>query len=443
MKGNDIILQMNKLLLTNPQHSFFSVLSQIGYKKPAKCLTLANVLLFLCLFFVGADSIGMEIASFNIRLDQLFWLIFSLFLFLTGQYRLLINPLILSFIVLLIPSVLLAYSPSTSFLYLFFIIFNYLCIVNPIYSYVKFYGKNRLINHIKTLFRSYIVLIFVSSAVKLLFDIEIPFINTYGVLFGIPRIKLFFFEPSYLATFLSFWIAFTGYLFIIKGEKRYGFDFFVSVLATFMTTSSTGMLAVVIICLLLGVGYLASKEVIFKIKLQRSLLLLLGIMIIILAFKLVFPSAFDFFFMRIFSGDLSSATGGRTDRYSETFIVFLDNTIFGIGPGNYGIYLEEGSEYVPSNVTLEMFATIGFLPSILLLSITAFPFLESFSISKNNPNKKNMMACALGLLCFFIVLQANQNFYRLYYWLFIGIAYSIIKDNKEEENTTIYVKTYY
>ncbi len=118
--------------------------------------------------------------------------------------------------------------------------------------------------------------------------------------------------------------------------------------------------------------------------------------------------------------------------WTETFNVFKENPWFGVGPGNYGLYLGFDETYVPSNVTLDMMATLGIFATIVfyMLSITlSWNALKVYWRSKRK--FKILPAFVLALLVFTLILQVNQGYLRLYHWMLLGVLYGLTRYYKK------------
>ena len=137
---------------------------------------------------------------------------------------------------------------------------------------------------------------------------------------------------------------------------------------------------------------------------------------------LVFSNIYDVFIARLFNSSLDTASGGRINAWTETINVFKQKPWFGVGPGNYGLFLGEDAGYVPSNVTLELMATVGIFATISFYMITIGLIIKGRKLYKLNRKKFGIIPGLLfALIAFTILLQINQGYLRLYHWMFFGI----------------------
>ena len=376
--------------------------------------TLINFFLTISTLFIGADIFGINVGV-NLRLDQLFLFISFLLMMYNGKIRfykkdLYIIILIISFS---IPT-FLSINASRSLLYLFSLVFNCLFVYILYSSYIRSYGIKRFVKILrKTLYISFIIFV-AQFFLKYLFNFEIPFMETSGEFHGIYRFRLWFYEPSYLATFVLFWFTWSLYMRYVGRNKEYNLDLLFSFVMLVLSTSSIGYI---------GMGL--SIILVYFLKLKkgitiRDLLFPLFICCLLGLFRLFMPNIYSTFVARIFNGDISGSSGGRITQWSETYDVFVRNKMFGVGPGCYGEYLGYDNDYVPSNVSLEILATAGILFFVLFSLFHLRIIIHSIRVSRKY-NDKLLMAFVLGFMIFIIVLQANQNYFRLYHWMFLGI----------------------
>ena len=237
----------------------------------------------------------------------------------------------------------------------------------------------------------------------------------YGYYLGVYRINLWFYEPSYLSTYLAIWFSYSLYLLIIKGDRTYIKDIILSITSFILSTATTGFIAMII-----SFGFIMLLSL-RKIKLKQYIYIASSILITLIVIILFFPNVFDVFFLRLFEG-IIEASGDRIKRYSETFNVFLSKPIFGIGSGCYGYYFNN-PKLVPTNVFLEMLACLGIVGTIMFIYFIFMPVIKLYK-SKDIDYR----AYSFALFIFFIVLQANQNYLRLYMFMIMGVVYACYEE---------------
>lgn len=388
---------------------------------------------FISVLLIGADIWGLDVGV-NLRYDQVFLGILTILLVINQKYRFTWNPWIALFLVASFVSTLFAVSIVRGAMFYFSIVYNVVFLFYAFESYVRAYGLRKLIVIFrKTMFVQFFILIF-QVLLKLIMGYELSFLPSYGEYFGVPRFSLWFYEPSYLVTYLCFWFALSLYMFLIEGKKEYLKDILMALVMFLLATSTTGFLGIALSCAVIYVIWIlkgfTARKLIFPC------IVLLGFLI----FRFGFSSIYEVFFARLFNQSLDSASGGRISAWLETWQVFIKNPLFGVGPGNYGLYLGKDVGTVPSNVTLELMSTVGIFATIAFYGLTISLCVRAKRIhcSTKSADSALLVACAVGLIIFTIILQANQGYLRLYHWLIFGImsgaVFQIKKENKNSLN---------
>ena len=375
-----------------------------------------DIFFFLSVLLIGADRWGVELLGVNLRLDQLFLCVFTVLMMIKGAYRFTQNIWIFAFLFFSLISSLLAVSIARGILYYFSILYNVVFVFYSFASYVRTFGLKKFLRLFRITCYVQCVLLTVQFLLKVLFGYEFPFLPDYGEYNGILRFQLWFYEPSYLATYLSFWFALSLYMLMIAGKKSYIADVIAALLMFVISTSSSGFIAIALSFAIIYVIWL------LKGITRKKLLLLFLIAALVVAFRLIFSHLYNTFIERLFSGSLNTASGGRIEGWRETFQVFLENPFFGVGPGNYGLYLGKGNDYVPTNVTLDALSTLGIFGFVSWAGITVSLVIEAIRRSKGTKSEEKgmLLACVFGLLIFTVILQINQGYLRLYHWMFFG-----------------------
>ncbi len=388
---------------------------------------------FISVLLIGADIWGLDVGV-NLRYDQVFLGILTILLVINQKYRFTWNPWIALFLVASFVSTLFAVSIVRGAMFYFSIVYNVVFLFYAFESYVRAYGLRKLIVIFrKTMFVQFFILIF-QVLLKLIMGYELSFLPSYGEYFGVPRFSLWFYEPSYLVTYLCFWFALSLYMFLIEGKKEYLKDILMALVMFLLATSTTGFLGIALSCAVIYVIWILKGFTVRK--LIFPCIVLLGFLV----FRFGFSSIYEVFFARLFNQSLDSASGGRISAWLETWQVFIKNPLFGVGPGNYGLYLGKDVGTVPSNVTLELMSTVGIFATIAFYGLTISLCVRAKRIhcSTKSADSALLVACAVGLIIFTIILQANQGYLRLYHWLIFGImsgaVFQIKKENKNSLN---------
>lgn len=382
-----------------------------------------QIITFINVLFIGSDIFSFEIIGVTVRYVQITLVIGLLLIMIKRKLNIKITKILIAYLVVMFITSILAINIKLGIIYYLSILYNSIFIFLYFKEFIKEYGISRFTKLFRySCYVIAILMIFVFILQK--FGIEI---FDYGYHLGVYRISLWFFEPSYLSTYLSIWYSLSLYYLIIEKDRSYIKDIVLSIVSFVLSTATTGFIAMIFAfgcILLLSIN---------KLKLKHYLYILVGIVISLLVLVVMFNNVFEVFFLRIFEG-ISEASGDRIKRYGETIGVFLKYPIFGIGTGCYGYYFNQ-TNLVPTNVFLEMLACLGIVGTTMFMYFIFNPIIKS--IKTTNINLK---AYCFSLLIFFIILQANQNYLRLYMFMILGVVYGIYEEGSDSNGE--YYNTY-
>lgn len=387
-----------------------------------------HVFCFFSVLLIGADKWGIDIGV-NLRIDQFILIVFGVLLFIRKDLIITQNIPLFFFVVFSFISFIFSLNKILGVAYLFSIIYNVIFLFVLFDSYVRRYGLFKFIKIFRLTMYAQFLILLCQFALKVVFNFEFSFLPAYGEYMGIPRFNLWFYEPSYLATYLSFWYVIAFYMLLIKKDTTYLLDLGLSGIMIVISTATTGFIA-------LALGFIIVFFIwISKGVNKRTLIFIVSMTVIVIVACIVFKDILAVFVGRLFGGDLDGASGGRIGGYIESLKVWLDKPLFGVGPGNYGEYFGQDNSYVPSNVTLELLATLGLPSTICFYALTFSLIIKVRNINKEkNDYLSNLLyACALGLLVFTVVLQINQGYLRLYHWMIFGVLSGGINYLKKRE----------
>lgn len=377
---------------------------------------LYDILFFISILFIGADKLSFEIKNFNFRYVQVLLIIITILFILNKDFKLKNILLFLPFLISNIISTYGSYDLFSSIGYILFTIFNYFFIFCLFYSWSSRNNVNKTLSIWKVTF---IIQGFLLIMEFLLgsFGFE-EFIFELNKFRGITRPSIWFYETSYLATYFSIYFSIFLYLYIYTRKKRYRNNMFFSVFFILFITSTTGYLA-------LGIGFIAiilfDNKKIFFIKIKYLFKALFFLMILFMVGYIIKPDMISIFLGRLFTDGIIASAGNRIKLWSEAIFVFTNNFFFGVGPSAYQKYIN--SNIPPTNVTLEILANLGFFGFITFIFFIIGTILNSYlKVSKiYNENSKVVKSVIFSFFVFIIVLQANQNYLRLYMWMHLGI----------------------
>lgn len=382
-------------------------------------ICISDYIIFLCMLFIGSDIFSINISGYTFRIVQILLLIVTIIFIMKKKYNLSNIFSIFLFILSNMISTMISVNQKGSLLYVFWTLFNYLFIFCLFYSWSTRNENEKIYSLWR---KTYIIQGFLIILQFILALMGIRILNQQSY-FGIPRPALWFYEPSYLATYFIVFFTISLYMYISTGGKKYRNDsIFATIVIGFITSSSgfIGMFISIIICILFA------KQKILK-KIKNIITILTTFIICFSIIYLIYPKIFDVFIGRLFKDGLFVSSGERMSGWSLAFNVFKYNEFFGVGPNAYQSYT--GSLTPPTNVTLEILCCLGiiglitfsiFILSVLIKGILHLKFLDG-------KNRILAKAIILSFIIFIIVLQFNQNYLRLYMWMHLGIIAGLSK----------------
>lgn len=329
-----------------------------------------------------------------------------------------------------------------SLIYAFYALFNFIFYVWLIIELTK--NENDLKFLIKIYIYSFLFVIIFS-----IFQFFLPFLGFESPLAyafitdNIPRINAFSYEPTHFVTYLIPGLLLL--LFMASRKIKFINPFLLkigalgSVSVIILSTARSGWIGLLIALLVLFSPQLL--KLFFKWKINLSNLKLFFIFII--AFLLVLPIVFSFksnFLSFVESLPSGASTLYRWQGVLYSLKVFSSNPILGVGIGGLGRYMcNRPSEFnllkmdmnldlwyiSGSNVATEILASIGLFGFLTWLWLL-YRIVKYARIFKNNiliPHEWRIILAGLiwGFIIQIIVLQFNQNFFRNYIWLHMGI----------------------
>ena len=198
--------------------------------------------MFLSTLLIGADVIGINV-GINLRLDQIFLVITTLLMILRNRYRLVKNKRIILFLILSLISVVSGFNVARGVLFYFSIVYNVVFIFYLYYNFLYYYGPRRFMKIFRATMYFQFFLLLLQFGLIMAFNYEIPFMPSYGEFKGIHRFSLWFYEPSYFATYVSIWLCVSLYFFLIVNKKNYILDVILSLIMLVISTSTSGFVA--------------------------------------------------------------------------------------------------------------------------------------------------------------------------------------------------------
>jgi len=384
--------------------------------KTKRKVDILNFFMLLSMLLIGSEIWSIEIAGFPFRISFVVLAITMLLLAYKKHYKVSKQLLLFTFIIFFTFSAIASIDRFLSFVYVLYLLFSVFAVFYVFYSYIIFRGQKSFFKLLRKTLYIQAMLLVAQFFIELLLGYQIPFFST-GTHLGIPRPAIWFYETSFFATYFSFWLIMSYYMYFIKKQKDFLLDAGLSTVAIIFATATVGYLAIAF-----------AVAFVMLIALKRGRLkLILQFMIIstIMAglFFLFMPNVANLFVMRLFDANLNAATGGRIANNFISWEVFLRNPFFGVGPNAYWRYFNTARYHVPANITLELLATTGFFATILFYLFIFALLWEAYKASKlcRGRQRGYIIASILGIILFMTLLQVNQGYLRPYMWMLLGV----------------------
>lgn len=401
-------------------------------KDNTKIENLINIMMFLNMVIIGGDRLSFKLSGMTIRLAQI--TLFITFVLMWKERKVFFEKkrIFIPFLVANIISTIFSSYFQTGIIYIVWTIYNYIFVFSLFYSWCKDKSKEWVID--------FWMGTFIIQGVYVIFQYVIGLNKINDMFFpmqvhlNVFRPAIWFYEPSYLATYFSIYLSMAFYLYISTGKNKYFINLLFCFFCLLIISSSLGYMSIALVfCSGILLNIIISK----KINIRRILTSLGSFLCIFFILNLVDSNLFDVFGGRLFNSQpqsieeadknsvinklenssLGAASGGRVTAWKATIDVFEESPIIGIGPNAYPQYTGTGGP--PSNVTLEILANLGVIGLITFLIF----ILGIIGISIKSIKRNDFIAISLifSIIIFAILLQANQNYLRLYMWMHLGI----------------------
>lgn len=359
-------------------------------------------LMLLYFLLSGADIFSFKVFGNTIRIVNVLavLLVFSLIILKKYQINRQILKIYFPIIIIHFISIFYSISPMNSLVYLVYVIFYLFFTLNLIYSW----GKNKNIDKIIEIYIVSFRIVSILTIIQFfLGNLESLEILSYQINKGVLRPALWFYEPSYLATYLSIY-----YMLCFSLRKKYLKDFILSILTLFLVTSSTGYIAIVMGIIL----YFIFDKEILRNKIKKIFYIILFFIILLIIIFIFEREIVNYYIGRLFKEGILNSSGERKEINIKGLIILKEHFFWGIGTNSILEYMKKP----PMNVLLEIFISFGIIFGNIFLIVLFYINFKLYKI-KNTICK----ALAIAFLLYFIVLQANQNYMRMYMWNHIGL----------------------
>jgi hypothetical protein len=325
-----------------------------------------------------------------------------------------------------------SYDHYKSIGYTIWILFNFFIIITLFYNYAKYREPSETLSLWFLVFRIHGFLIVLETASNLLTGM------------GGYRPHLWFYEPSYLAIFMTAYFGSALFMLLRQG-RAYLLDFLLSALTMLLLASATGIFGVMFAILL---NFFLARQ---RWKLLGGTLILGSLAIGTLFLFFQQTSYYHLIIGFLFSGkadvlDLILMRGGnRVVRVMVGWQAFLQNPWLGIGVGADNAYmdahpypdsawhyirpwtdLETGQPFC--NAFVSVLGSTGILGFIPFTGILGYAGVVLRRVRRGfGPEAA---AVLIGFFCTFLAMQLDGTVQRYYLWSPLGIALGMVAYRK-------------
>lgn len=260
------------------------------------------------------------------------------------------------------------------------------------------------------------------------------FVRPFGTAWGVwetgrflPRLAGTTAEPQQLSI-----IFITPILLIMaKNKNKLSFIPLLGILVLFMSQSKFSFISIALV-----IFYLIIARKSFRAPVIFFLALLTPF-IYQIAIKL--PIMKDF----LDNGMNAGAITERSDNYGILFGIIKEHPFFGIGAGQYGLYMQSLGADVPDNYypnadLMKIFAEVGivgFLAVIFIFAYLAVTTMRAYRVSEGE-EKYTILALGIGTLAIFFNMFIGYEFLHVFVWINIGMLMyyndKVLSSHKEE-----------
>jgi O-antigen ligase len=384
--------------------------------------------MFLSLLLIGADRLGIHPAGLNLRITFPALMAAFGFLYMDRQ-RAIPVPRALSILFFLLAiagavSTINSLAVTKSLGYTVWVFFNFFVIIALCYNLALSYPAEKVLSLWFMIFRIHVVLAFLDTIRHLLQgDMERSF--------------LWFYEPSYMAIFLTAYFGSSLYMFLRVG-RAYALDFGLATIVLLVTASATGIFGIVFALLL---NFIVARQRL-KLFLWTAVLgaTFIGILYVFFSDTLYFKLIAGF----LLDGDslskvILSRAGNRWIRLQVGWEAFLHHPWTGVGIGGDTAYMdasplpEESYEYVTPwldlsgqpfcNIFVEVLGTMGLVGFAPFISIMGYSIWQlGRALRATSPLAPIAIAFLIGFFCSILAMQLEGTMLRYYLWSPLGLA---------------------
>jgi hypothetical protein len=336
--------------------------------------------------------------------------------------------------------------------YLLFLLFTVACF----YAVVQLYARSR---YIEPLMKAYLCS-YVFVAAFGIFQLLTPILHLGHFLVvqwiipnRLPRINGFCYEPSYFATYLMMgWIALvdlrTSKARMTSAWQWHWLTIFVGV-TLFLSTSKTAWIFMTVEGIARAVPFMARwtrnvsarlKTGLLRIRIPRWKIVALSVAgsILVLGGVIALGLAIDLNIFLSGTGLNNTASHSVNDRYDscvDTVAVFKEHPFIGRSLGGVSSRIaqrhgvpNDGKTYLGFPVIMELLAAsglIGIIPCLMFFGLNSIGMFSLIREKWPDERAKWLRALVRAIIYEYLMLLADQNVLRLYFWFHVSIIAAI------------------
>ena len=267
----------------------------------------------------------------------------------------------------------------------------------------------------------------------------------WWITYHLPRVNGLTYEPSYFALTLMPFTAAIGYLSLFPHDDKFNrrAKTVLFLLGAAIGISSSRASIVFALLFLVGLPVLNFTAIVRRGFTQLAGVfcwlsgLLISLAVLVVCQKYIsatYPdSVFDSFAHGTgVAGSRPDSVFKRLDRMESTFKVATIHPLIGVGLANIPQEIWkiekvrsepfERQPYIPMNPYLEILAGWGFLGGFAFFVYVSVQFLSAPLTGLSSDQRILALAVLIGLLSCLLLLNYNQNLFRYYIWLFLGLT---------------------
>lgn len=406
---------------------------------------------FLYFLTLSGDLLEIAVGPIDIKFSRFFGSVLLLFLLLFHRLRLIEKKLFVCFLWFLSSCVISAFF-STQFTRslgsIGAAVFTYICFFLVPLNLMHIFDRNAILRLYLIAFAC-VGIHALSQLILSFFGIDDPFVTQKAGITSIARGQSWAYEPSYYALYAIPCVAYLNARYLLKSEGIVFWKVLGANLLLLISTSTGAFFSYFIFfatSFVLSLFCFVKRD--FGFLRKRIVKFSMGFSLLFCGIGLIFVEIFLHTFYKFFYIGLTShwSFNQRWQKIIEGWEAFCTSPLFGIGLRGVEKYSylkahydnpdvtlygsinakEMFQLYTPSNVFIEMLSSLGVfgLGAFVLLGVL---ICQMFSAAIKNDRlpieeRKIILSLFISIIVMMICLQFNQELFRNYIWVHLGIG---------------------